>query len=337
MLKGAQDVIFNFKSSITCLDELDYAFNCNILSTEEVLPLCEVLKIKTPYQRVTVKAKVIQLQSRGHNFIRDGTFLQNTYYLIADETAAMDLTVWGESKITVDCWYEISNVSIRTFQDKQFLTTTKDTNFTIVTCQNPTHPVEENTTIQTVTAEIIGATIYILHICPQQHKITNMPLSASRVNCQKCDTFYRSSSITTYTHGSITINTTKGVQTLNIENHYIESIVSITHDSTTDHIIDTILALPPVNISIYKNNITNISLEDTRSTQTPKITITPPMDTSESLYGTDMENLMAEDFFTSTPSTSTATTTASPAIIPHTKSPTALRSRTSSNQKQSPQ
>lgn len=275
--------------------------------------------------QVTVKAKVIQLQSHGHNVVHDSTFLQNTYYTIADETAAIDLTVWGDSRVTTNSWYEISNDSIRTFKDKLLLTTTKDTNSTILSCRNPIHPVE-NTTAQTVTADIIGATVHLIHICPRQHKIANMPLSASRVNCQKCETFYKSSSVTTYTHGTITVKTTKGVQTLNIENHSIESIVNITHNSTTDHIIDAILALPPVNISIYKNNI-NISLQqDTHSIQTPKITITRPMDSSQSLYATDLENRMADDFLTSTPSTSTATTSASSAIIPPTELPTVLRS-----------
>lgn len=107
---------------------------------------------------------------------------------------------------------------------------------------------------------------------------------------------------------ALTVKTTKGVQTLNIENNSIESIVNVTHNTTTDHIIDALLALPPVNITMYKNNL-NISLQqETHSIQTPNITITPPTDSSQCLYATDLEDLMADDFLSATPSTSTATT-----------------------------
>lgn len=80
--------------------------------------------------QVNVKAKTIQQKSQGHNFVCDGTFLRNTTSVIADKTASIDLTVWGEDDITTGCWYLFTNVSMRKIQGTTFLSSTRDTKFT---------------------------------------------------------------------------------------------------------------------------------------------------------------------------------------------------------------
>lgn len=73
--------------------------------------------------QVNVKAKVILQKSQGHNFVRDGTFLLNATYTIADKTASIDLTVWNHDdnyKITIGKWYLFSNVSVHQFQEDTY-------------------------------------------------------------------------------------------------------------------------------------------------------------------------------------------------------------------------
>ncbi len=90
------------------------------------------------------------------------------------------------------------------FQGITFLSTTKDNRLTKLTSQEDTYQVEHATS-QKLTADITGATIDVLHICPLKHKIADMTLS--KVHCEKCNTFYKSSCITHYTRHTNNQNT----------------------------------------------------------------------------------------------------------------------------------
>ncbi len=83
-----------------------------------------------------------------------------------DESAPIDLTVWNYN-ITIGHLYLFSNVSIRQFKGETFISTTKDTEMTLLTCNEHTCPVQ-HPTFHNLTADIVGASIDILHNCPQK-------------------------------------------------------------------------------------------------------------------------------------------------------------------------
>ncbi len=134
--------------------------------------------------QVNITAKCVQLESEGHNFLQDGTFLEKTTYTIADTTGVVELTVWGpQHNINFDSWFYMTNLSLRIFKGKTFLSTTKDTTFSPTPCTNTTFPIEL-TTSKHITANIIGAKVNITYICPLKHRLQDMALSCSRVLSQ---------------------------------------------------------------------------------------------------------------------------------------------------------
>nr|XP_055049639.1 uncharacterized protein LOC129435227 [Misgurnus anguillicaudatus] len=276
LTEGTHEVLYTYKSTIASLNHLDYSYNPTLSMTEKDLSIAEILKVKTSYRRVNVKAKILQNNGQHHNFIHDGTFLLNTTSTIADTTASINFTVWNDTDITIGSWYLISNASIRLFNGETTISTTKDTELTPVSCQDETHPLQ-HTTLETLSADIVGANIDILYLCPQKHKIPNMSLSSTKVQCEKCNTYFKSACITHYTHGTITIKTATNIRTLHIENNLIRSVVDIPDNANTDNIIDALLALPPVHVTVHKNNLTRITtiLNPPTLTDMPKITFSP--------------------------------------------------------------
>ncbi|XP_077096320.1 uncharacterized protein LOC143747410 [Siphateles boraxobius] len=312
--EGAHDITFTHSSTLSCLSQLDYSYNPTLSSNQEDLTISDILKTNTTYTRVNVKAKIIQQKSQSHNFVRDRTFLTNITYVIADKTTSIDLTVWGEEDITTGGWYFITNVSVRKFQGATFLSSTRDSKFTKITCHESVCQVE-HTTSQNLTADIIGTQVNVLYICPLKHPIPDMPLSTYKVHCEKCNTFYISSCITNYTHGTLKIKTPTEIKNVQIENKFIKSIINVPDTANIDTIIDTLLELPPVRMTLHQNNITHIETikPHTKQLDIPNIIITPsPTESSTTLFPSheDIEQFMV-DFPENTlsPSTSTSATT----------------------------
>jgi len=86
--------------------------------------------------------------------------------VIADKTGVIELTMWGlQHTIEIVSWYDFIcvSVSFRTFQGKRILSTTKDTHVSIAICTDTTCTVEE-TASESITVEIIGAKVKIIHL-----------------------------------------------------------------------------------------------------------------------------------------------------------------------------
>lgn len=211
---------------------------------------------------------------------------------MADTTGVIELTVWGpQHNIKIDSWFNITNLSLRMFQGKNFLSTTKDTTFSATTCTDATFPVQL-TTSEHITAHIIGAKVNVTYICPFKHQLKDMALSCSRVLCKKCDTFYKSDVIILHTHAKLTIQTTDNIKTLNIENKVIRSAVQIPKTATTDTIMDSLLDLPIMHLTIHNNSITHLAyLEPSHPETTALITFSPPAQSTSLSTSGDFDEL----------------------------------------------
>ncbi len=252
---------------------------------------------------MNITAKCVQLESEGHNFLQDGTFLEKTTYTIADTTGVVELTVWGpQHNINFDSWFYMTNLSLRIFKGKTFLSTTKDTTFSPTPCTDTTFPIEL-TTSKHITANIIGAKVNITYICPLKHRLQDMALSCSRVLCHKCDTFYKADVIILHTHAKLTIQTSDDIKTLNIENKIIRSAVQIPKTATIDTIMDSLLDLPTMLVTIHKDSITHLaypepSHPEIQQETTPLIAFSPPAQSVSLPTSGDFEELdlfMADD------------------------------------------
>jgi len=267
--------------------------------------------------QVNIKAKAIELKSEGHNVLQNDTFLEKRTFLIADKTGAIELTMWGlQHTIEIGSWYDFTSVSFRTFQGKKFLSTTKDTHVSSAICTDTTCTVEE-TTSESVTAEIIGAKVKIIHLCPMKHRLPDMPLSCTRVMCHRCDMYYKATVISVHTSAKLTIRTTSNdIKTVDIENQVIQTAVHIPHTATPDTITDSLLNLPTMTLTLHHNYVTQLThppaFPSTTQTGIPKITISPPTPIQSSELD-ELESILKEDF----PSENNSPTKTTPPSPPH--------------------
>lgn len=172
--------------------------------------------------------------------------------------------MWGlQHDVEIGSWYDLTNVSFRTFQGKKFLSTTKDTQVSAVDSTHSTCSVER-TQSQHIIADIIGAKGKIIHLCPLKHCLPDMPLSCTRVLRVRCDTHYKSSVISVHTSARLTIRSTcNEIKLVHIENREIQSAVQIPHDATPDTITDTLLDLPTMNFTLHQDHVTQLAYPPT--------------------------------------------------------------------------
>ena len=129
------------------------------------------------YQTIKVNAKVISegddssLQARGKT-------LSKVDYIIADKFASIKLVVWGKKNINVDVnkSYSFTNLSVRTFNDIKYLTTTKYT--TVKQIDNLTETADATSAVQnygkTVQGRVVALTVANFKTCIfLQHEKTN--------------------------------------------------------------------------------------------------------------------------------------------------------------------
>lgn len=196
--------------------------------------------------------------------MRDATFLEKTIYTVCDATSSAELTVWGEHCLEVDQWYSMSNISVRQYNNKPYLTTTKDTEFRIINSQD-TAVLLPTTSSHSQNCEIIGAQITNTYICPLKHPI-NMSLSSSKILCEKCKTQFKSTAIQMKTYGNLTMKYTSGkIFTAKIGNNIIGTIVDLKRSRSDDDIVDALLELPEMKVTTHNDFIIKIEPIDTNT------------------------------------------------------------------------
>lgn len=189
--------------------------------------------------------------------MRDGTFLEKNIYTVCDKTSSAELTVWGEHCLEIEQWYSMSNISVRQYTNKTYLTTTKDTEFTIIQSQSTAIFVPTTSSINQ-NCEIIGAQITNTYICPLKHPIT-MSLSSSKILCEKCKTQFKSTAIEIKTYGNLTMKSTSGkIFTAKIGNSIIGTLVDLKRSRSDDDIVDSLLELPEIKVTTHNEFIIKI-------------------------------------------------------------------------------
>lgn len=66
---------------------------------------------------VLIHVKIARQESKGHNIMKDGTFLEKNIYTVSDKSAAAELTVWWQHCIETGHWYSMNNISVRQYQN----------------------------------------------------------------------------------------------------------------------------------------------------------------------------------------------------------------------------
>lgn len=163
--------------------------------------------------------------------MRDGTFLSKTIYTVCDPTSSAELTVWGEHFLDIEHWYSMSNISVRQYNNKLYLTTTKDTEFRSIPSQGTANYVLTTTSV-TQNCEIIGAQITSTYICPLKHPITNMSLSSLKL-------VSKSTAIEVKTYGNLTLKSTSGnIFRAKIGHGIISALVDVKRSRSDGDIVD---------------------------------------------------------------------------------------------------
>lgn len=217
--------------------------------------------------------------------------------------------MWGlQQTIEIGSWYDFTSVSFRTFQGK-FLSTTKDTQISMAVCTDTTCTVEE-TMSESITAQIIGAKVKLIHLCLLKYCLADLPQSdvsqmwhILQIQCNFCAHICQINHLTTC----------NDIKTVNIENQVIQSAVQIPH---TGH--NHWFSVQPANNDPYTSPQLchpahlSISLSIHKPNSHPNDHVSPPTPTPSSDLE-ELECLLKEDF----PSENDSATKTTPLSPPH--------------------
>ena len=158
-----QEYTVKKKSKITP-SVVDYSFNEAFSQT--AFTLDQVAEI-SDYQTIKVDAKVISEGDESSLQVR-GKTLSKVDYIIADKFASIKLVVWEKTiHVDVNKSYSFTNISVRTFNDVKYLTTTKYT--AVKQIDNLTETADATSAVQnygkTVQGRVVALTVANFKTC----------------------------------------------------------------------------------------------------------------------------------------------------------------------------
>ncbi len=161
----------------------------------------------------------------------------------------------------------MTNISVREFDHKPCLTTTRDTEITAIPSQGTAIFLHSASNI-TEDSEIIGAQINSNHIFPLKHLIGNMSLTSTKILCPQCQTTFKSTAIEVKTNGNLTLKSVKMFKA-KIGNRIVGKFVDVKCYRSENDIVDalleymTVINIEHMNIASLDTDITVITDHDT--------------------------------------------------------------------------
>lgn len=264
---GTTNVYYTHNSKMSCVRDR-HAFKNTLPAKAHDIKLSELLKLDLKPERVNMNVKIILEEFKGNNVVRDKRrYLPNTVYTVADITGYISLTVWCEEKITVGEWYKITNVSVKQFNGKTILSTTKHTKILNIPSQGTAVDVE--VPMESIKCEIIGVSLNILFICPGKHELMDLILSSPSVYCASCKTHYKTTASIMKISGRLDVKPEMGnIIKARVEDEVIRSAVAVKSDASQNDVIQALMALPPMQMTICNNVIVKMA-ESTYHTLSP--------------------------------------------------------------------
>ncbi|CAM4628391.1 unnamed protein product [Leuciscus chuanchicus] len=253
-------VFYTHSSKMSCVWERGETSTNSSSARPQCVQLSELLNLDTKLKKVNINAKLIQEVRKGNSVVWDGQYLPRTEYTVADTTGYISLTVWCEHNITVGEWYNITNVSVRKFMDKTSLSTTKKTQIVNIPSQGTAVAVQIVPT-ETIKCDIIGVNIKNIFICPRLHTLKDVTSSSATVYCFSCSMHYNPPAIIMRICGHLVLKPETGnVVEASIEDEVIRSVLAVKPGASREDIIQSFIALPPMQITIHENIV--VKMED---------------------------------------------------------------------------
>lgn len=181
--------------------------------------------------RVTVTAKVIGKEESVLQKLQSGRTLTRTTFTIADESASVDLTLWGPpEQVNPSSTYQFTNLAVKIFEKKKLSTTLETSIKRKEDIKNVTAASFIKTKIEKV--KIIGVSIYTVSKCCFCNSIIQLNPSLTSVKCMKCHKRQLSEAVKKST--KCEINAKRADET--VSNFFVphEELVALTGDIPND-------------------------------------------------------------------------------------------------------
>lgn len=178
-----QEYTIKKKSRITP-STVQFPYNDSFSQT--TFPIIDIDDISN-YQAINVNAKVLSVGKQSTIRVR-GKTLVKVDVIIADETASIKLVLWENNFTLVENnTYAMNDVTVRTFNDSKYLTTTKYSTIIQIDDLKRTAPATAQQYGKTITAKTIAVHLTHSQICPFCNNKIQSPSAASvATKCTGC-------------------------------------------------------------------------------------------------------------------------------------------------------
>lgn len=155
-------------------------------------------------------------------------------YAVADHTASLLLTVWGDIRINVGQWYKFDNLAVRIYRDQVGLTTTKQTHVAPAAETGVAVATVKDRIVHLV-GEVIGADVKLDYFCPQKHQLPQFNPDAFICRCATCGLTYKVSKVESVARATLTVETDDTVHhTVTVKDHLLRQLAFFSGHPTID-------------------------------------------------------------------------------------------------------
>lgn len=162
------------------------SFPCNDAFSQTTFPIADISQI-SDFQAINVNAKVLSVGKQSIVNVR-GKQLVKLDVVIADETASTKLVLWENNfQLVENCSYAINYVTVRSFNDSKYLSTTKYS--TIIPIQDIKHAAQAITQQygQKTAGKVLAIQMTQFKVCPLCNtKVQSPEDSSGATKCSGC-------------------------------------------------------------------------------------------------------------------------------------------------------
>ncbi|XP_028841656.1 uncharacterized protein LOC114793711 isoform X2 [Denticeps clupeoides] len=205
-------------------------------------------------RRVTVTGMIAGFRHEGTAYVH-GNYLQHHDFDFADDTGAVRLTVWENSKLNLNVGQccTLTNIAVKTFKLIKFLSTTRDTTSVNIV------PIHTNRVFHC--GPIIAARVSAKYYCICKSLLENFSADVDKIKCEKCKRSMRSKSIHCVRWTEITVATAEGDVKCDLTDSFLDRLIAMDRRGwcNTDKLERELIDIDHVYVVMEDGNVVTIN------------------------------------------------------------------------------
>lgn len=201
--------------------------------------------------------KIVRMTEDQVCVTRSHQKMKKRCYDVADKTQGIALCVWGGDILSNGKCYYLTNVSVRQFGGETSITTTAQSEMTVLDLDMEVHGAVNN--VKVFEGQLVTAEVKVDYMCPKQHVLQNVNLDTAITRCHQCGAYCKTAAIVAVLRTKVTIEDSSGKMTdFGIEDYVLRQLLNLGSERLfeTDLLVSKLLVEDRIQLQSRGNRIT---------------------------------------------------------------------------------